>query len=93
MTEPITITGAQIIYVAKIALIISIIYLIGRIIPPLIEYKKMKYLEVVITTKHCDNEPTPFQKALKWIKDKRKRETEEDYLRRWENKKSGRMFE
>jgi len=83
MTEPVTITGAQIIYVAKIALIISIIYLIGRIIPPLIEYKKMKYLEVVITTKHCDNEPTAFQKALKWIKDRRKRETQEDYLRRW----------
>ena len=87
MTEPtITITGAQIIYVAKIALIISIIYLIGRIIPPLIEYKKMKYLEVVITTKQCGNELTPFQKALKWIKDRKKRETEEVYLRRWTNK-------
>jgi len=88
MIEPVTITGAQIIYVAKIALIISIIYLIAKIIPPILEYKKMKYLEVVITTKHCDNKPTTFQKALKWIKDrKKKRETEEDYLRRWANNK------
>jgi len=88
MAEPIT--GAQIVYVAKIALVISIIYLIGRIVPPLIEYKKIKYLEVVITTKQCDSKSTSFQRVLKWIKDKRKRETEEDYLRRWENNKKRR---
>ena len=91
MTEPIT--GAQIVYVAKIALVISIIYLISRVVPAILEYKKIKYLEVVITTKQCDSKSTSFQRVLKWIKDKRKRETEEDYLRRWENKKSGRMFE
>jgi len=91
MTEPIT--GAQIVYVAKIALVISIIYLISRVVPAILEYKKIKYLEVVITTKQCDSKSTSFQRVLKWIKDKRKRETEEDYLRRWENKKSGRIFE
>jgi len=91
MTEPIT--GAQIVYVAKIALVISIIYLISRVVPAILEYKKIKYLEVVITTKQCDSKSTSFQRVLKWIKDKRKGETEEDYLRRWENKKSGRMFE
>ena len=91
MTEPVT--GAQIVYVAKIALVISIIYLISRVVPAILEYKKIKYLEVVITTKQCDSKSTSFQRVLKWIKDKRKRETEEDYLRRWENKKSGRMFE
>ena len=91
MTEPIT--GAQIVYVAKIALVISIIYLIARVVPAILEYKKIKYLEVVITTKQCDSKSTSFQRVLKWIKDKRKGETEEDYLRRWENKKSGRMFE
>ncbi|RLJ06180.1 MAG: hypothetical protein DRP16_05420 [Candidatus Aenigmatarchaeota archaeon] len=91
MTEPIT--GAQIVYVAKIALVISIIYLISRVVPAILEYKKIKYLEVVITTKQCDSKSTSFQRVLKWIKDKRKKETEEDYLRRWENKKSGRMFE
>ncbi len=80
MTEPIT--GAQIVYVAKIALVISIIYLISRVVPAILEYKKIKYLEVVITTKQCDNKLTSFQRVLKWIKDKRKRETEEDYLRR-----------
>jgi len=91
MTEPVT--GAQIVYVAKIALVISIIYLISRVVPAILEYKKIKYLEVVITTKQCDSKSTSFQRVLKWIKDKRKGETEEDYLRRWENKKSGRMFE
>ena len=91
MTEPVT--GAQIVYVAKIALVISIIYLIARVVPAILEYKKIKYLEVVITTKQCDSKSTSFQRVLKWIKDKRKGETEEDYLRRWENKKSGRMFE
>ena len=92
MTEPIT--GAQIVYVAKIALVISIIYLISRVVPAILEYKKIKYLEVVITTKQCDSKSTSFQRVLKWIKDRKKRETEEDYLRRWENnKKSGRVFE
>jgi len=91
MTEPIT--GAQIVYVAKIALVISIIYLIARVVPAILEYKKIKYLEVVITTKQCDSKSTSFQRVLKWIKDKKKGKTEEDYLRRWENKKSGRMFE
>ena len=91
MTEPVT--GAQIVYVAKIALVISIIYLIARVVPAILEYKKIKYLEVVITTKQCDSKSTSFQRVLKWIKDRKKRETEEDYLRRWENKKSGRMFE
>ena len=83
MTEPITITGAQIIYVAKIALIISIIYLIGRIVPAILEYKKMKYLKVMIPPRQRDNELTHFQRMLKWVKDKRREETEEDYLRRW----------
>jgi len=80
MTEPIT--GAQIVYVAKIALIISIIYLIARVVPAILEYKKIKYLEVVITTKQYDSKSTSFQRVLKWIKDKRKKETEKDYLRR-----------
>ena len=80
MTEPIT--GAQIVYVAKIALVISIIYLISRVVPAILEYKKIKYLEVVITTKRCDSKSTSFQRVLKWIKDRKKRVTEEDYLRR-----------
>jgi len=86
MTEP-TITGAQIIYVTKIALVISIIYLISRVVPAILEYKKMKYLEVVITTKQCNNELSTFQRILRWIKDKKKGETEEDYLKRWANNK------
>ena len=86
MTE---LTAAQIIWIVKVAFLISIIYMASRIIPAVLEYKKIKYLEVVITTKQCkcNNKPTLFQtffqRVLKWIKKKKKEETEEDYLRRW----------
>ncbi len=84
-------TATQVMWLAKIALAIAIMYMMSKVIPAILEYKKIKYLEVVITTKQCEKrdnklEQTFFQRILSWIKDRKKEETEDDYLRRWMNR-------
>lgn len=83
-------TATQVMWLAKIALAITIMYMMSKVIPAILEYKKIKYLEVVITTKQCEKhdklKQTFFQRVLSWIKNRRKEETEDDYLRRWMNR-------
>jgi len=78
-------TAAQIIWLAKTALAISIIYMISKIVPAILEYKKIKHLEVVIVKKQCENKSVQdlFQRILSWIKKRKKEKTEDDYLRKW----------
>ena len=96
MTE---LTAAQIIWIVKVAFLISIIYMASRIIPAVLEYKKIKYLEVVITTKQCkcNNEPTLFQtffpESIEVDKEEEKRRNRRGLLEEMgKNGKSERIF-
>jgi len=83
-------TPEQIMHLAKMCLAAVIAIMVSRVVPAILEFKKIKYLEVVITTKQCDKEPTLtfFQRLSKWIKNRKKEEPEEEYLRRWASRRS-----
>jgi len=68
-------TVAQIIWLAKtVILVIAIIFTISEVVPAILE---------VIVKKHCENKQKPFQRILRWIKERKREKTEDDYLRRW----------
>ena len=75
-------TSEQIIFLAKLILVIVSVIMIGKIIPAILQFKTMKYLEVKITTKQCEERDTPFQRLLSWIKD-RKDKKDNYYVERY----------
>ena len=72
----------QIIFLAKTVLAIVTVIMLGKVIPAILQFKTMKYLEVKITTKQCGEEVTPFKRLLNWIKE-RKSKRDDDYLERY----------
>ena len=75
-------TPEQIIYLAKMALAVVTVIMIGKVIPAILHFKIMKYLEVKITTKQCEERDTPFKQFIKWIKE-RKSKKENYYWERY----------
>ena len=73
----------QIIYLAKVALIGVTVIMLSKVIPAILQFKTMKYLEVKITTKQCNEEVIPFKRLLDWIKE-RKDKKENYYLERYQ---------
>lgn len=72
----------QIIYLAQITLAVTTIIMLNRVIPAILQFKTMKFLEVKITTQQCGEEVTPFNRFLNWIKE-RKDKKENYYLERY----------
>ena len=54
----------QIIFLGKLVLVIVSIIMLGKIIPGILQFKTMKFLEVKITTKQCGEEVTPLKKGI-----------------------------
>lgn len=72
----------QIVYLAQVMLAVVTVIMLGKVIPAILQFKTMKFLEVKITTKQCNEEVTPFQRLLNWIKE-RKDKKESYYLERY----------
>ena len=75
-------TSEQIVFLAKTALAVVTVIMIGKIIPAVLQFKTMKYIELKITTKQCEESDIPFQRLLNWIKE-RKMKKENYYLERY----------
>ena len=67
-------TPNQIIYLMHLVVLSCFLVLLARVVPAVLEYRSMKFLEVKITTKQCEenNALTLFRKLVNWIKEKRK---------------------
>lgn len=72
----------QIVYLAQITLAAITMIMLGKVIPVILQFKTMKYLEVKLKTKQCNDEVTPFKRLLNWIKE-RKVKKEKYYLERY----------
>ena len=72
----------QIIFLGKLVLVIVSVIMLGKVIPAILQFRTMKFLEVKITSKCCDEEATPFQRLLNWFKE-RKDKKESYYLERY----------
>ena len=72
----------QIVYLAQLALAATIAIMISKVIPAMLQFRTMKFLEVKITTKQCEERDTVFQKILNWVKE-RKDKKENYYLDRY----------
>lgn len=72
----------QIVFLAKTALAVVTVIMLGKVIPAVLQFKTMKFLEVKITTKQCKEEVTPFKTILNWLKE-RKDKKENYYLERY----------
>ena len=67
-------TPSQIIYLMHLVVLTCFLVLVTKIVPAFLQYQSMKFLEVKITTKQCEenNALTLFRKLVNWIKEKRK---------------------
>ena len=72
----------QIVYLAQVTLVVVSVIMLSKVIPAILQFKTMKYLEVKITTKQCNEEVMPFKRLLGWVKE-RKRKKENYYLERY----------
>ena len=72
----------QIVYLAQVMLAVVTVIMLGKVIPAILQFKTMKFLEVKISTKQCSEEVMPFQRLLKWIKERKDRK-ENYYLERY----------
>ena len=72
----------QIVYLAQVTLAVVFVIMLGKVIPAILQFKTMKYLEVKITTKQCEEELTLFKRFLNWIKE-RKDKKENYYVERY----------
>lgn len=68
------ITPDQIIYLMHLVVLTTFLILLTRIVPAILQYKSMKFLEVKITTKQCDENKAfiLLRGLLGWIQKKRK---------------------
>ena len=80
-------TPDQIIYLMHLVLIACFLILLTRVVPAFLQYRSMKFLEVKITTKQCEenNALTLFRKLANWIKERKNKEHE--YQSRYSNVK------
>lgn len=76
-------TPEQIVFLAKMVLVIVSVIMLSKVIPAILQFKAMRSLEVTITTKHCEERDTPFQRLLNWIKEK-KNEKNDYYVKRYQ---------
>ena len=67
-------TPSQIIYLMHLVIIACFLILLTRVIPAFLQYRSMKFIEVKIMTKQCEenNALTLFRKLANWVKEKRK---------------------
>ena len=72
----------QIVYLAQVMLAVVSVIMLGKVIPAILQFKTMKFLEVKISTKQCKEEVTLFKRFLNWIKE-RKDKKENYYMDRY----------
>ena len=67
-------TPDQIIYLMNLVVLICFIVLLTKVVPGILQYRSMKFIEVKITTKQCEenNALTLFRKLVNWIQERRK---------------------
>ena len=77
----------QIIYLMHLVLIACFLILLTRLIPAILQYRSMKFIEVKITTKQCEenNALTLFRKLGNWLKERKNKE--HDYQSRYSSVK------
>lgn len=65
-------TPDQIIYLMHLAVLACFLILLSRVVPAILEYRSMRFLEVKI--KQCDgsNASTLLGKFMSWLREKRK---------------------
>lgn len=71
-------TPNQIIYLMHLVVLVTSLVLITKLVPAILQYKSMRFLEVKITTKQCEenNALTLLRKFVNWIK---KRKEKQEY--------------
>ena len=67
-------TPDQIIYLMHLVVLTCFLILVTKVVPAILQYRSMKFLEVKITTKQCEENKvlTLFRKFVNWIKERRK---------------------
>ena len=80
-------TPDEIIYLMHLVIIACFLVFLTRLIPAILQYRSMKFLEVKITTKQCEenNALTLFKKLANWLKERKNKE--HDYQSRYSNVK------
>ena len=80
-------TPSQIIYLMHLVIIACFLILLTRVVPAFLQYRSMKFIEVKITTKQCEenNALTLFRKLANWLKERKSKE--HDYQSRYSNVK------
>lgn len=63
----------QIVYLAQVMLAVVTMVMLSKVIPAILQFRTMKFLEVKISTKQCEENDSPFQRLLNWIKDRKDR--------------------
>lgn len=88
-------TPSQIIYIMHLVVLTCFMVLLTKVVPAILQYQSMKFLEVKITTKQCEennaltleenNALTLFRKLANWLKERKNKE--HDYQSRYSNVK------
>ena len=78
-------TSSQIIYLMHLVVLTSFLILLTKVVPAILQYQSMKFIEVKITTKQCEgsNALTLFRKIANWVKERKNKER--DYQSRYSN--------
>ena len=80
-------TPDQIIYIMHLVVLTCFMVLLTKVVPAFLQYRSMKFLEVKITTKQCEenNALTLFRKLANWLNERKNKE--HDYQSRYSNVK------
>jgi len=80
-------TPSQIIYLMHLVVLTCFLILVTKIVPAILQYRSMKFLEVKIMTKQCEENKvlTLFRKVGNWVKERKNKE--HDYQSRYSNVK------
>lgn len=69
-------TPNQIIYLMHLVVLVTSLVLVTKVVPAVLQYKSMRFLEVKITTKQCEENKalTLLRKFANWIKERKEKQ-------------------
>lgn len=74
-------TPDQIIYLMHLVVLVTSLVLVTKVVPAILQYRSMKFLEVKITTKQCEENKalTLLRKFANWTKERKEKQEYHPY--------------
>lgn len=74
-------TPDQIIYLMHLVVLVTSLVLVTKVVPAILQYRSIKFLEVKITTKQCEENKalTLLRKFANWIKERKEKQEYHPY--------------